>query len=84
MPADRYLLCSSFWVRSVQNHRPFSKRLLDPRKPSLSSRTQGGSGAGARSRLRIPWLVAALVTALRGAPGGGNAGAGAPAAAPFT
>lgn len=31
----RYLLLSSFWVRSVQNHRPFSKRLLDDKTKPL-------------------------------------------------
>lgn len=31
----RYLLLFSFWVRSVQNHRPFSKRLLDDKRKPL-------------------------------------------------
>lgn len=61
MPADRYLLCSSFWVRSVQNHRPFSKRLLDPRKPSLSSPHAGWQWS--RSEEPAPYPVA------RGRPG---------------
>ena len=31
----RYVLPFSFWVRSVQNHRPFSKRLLDNKRKPL-------------------------------------------------
>ena len=39
-----YLLLSSFWVRSMQNHRPFSKRLLDNKRKPLPEPPAPGRG----------------------------------------